>query len=93
MSDETELTKEMFRDQVWQRFEGRTEPVTVSDLARLYRSVLVIHDELMTVTDLVLNQRRLNLTEIIQMKERHSEIINSISEGLIDLDKRIPEDG
>lgn len=93
MSEDANLTKEMFRDQVWQRFEGRTEPVTVSDLARVYRSVLVIHDELMTVTDLVLNQRRLNLTEIMQMKERHSEIINSISDGLIDLDKRIPDNG
>lgn len=82
----------MFRDQVWQRFEGRSEPVTVSDLARLYRSVLVIHDELMTVTDIALNQRRLSMPEIIQMKEHHAEIIKVISEGLIDLDKRIPED-
>jgi hypothetical protein len=90
LSDDA-LPNSIFRDQVLQRFEGRTEPATVADVARLYRAVLVIHDELMTMTDVALNRRKLNITELFDMKERHMEIIKNISEGLLDLDKRAPE--
>lgn len=89
MSDggDASLPNEIFRDQVWQRFEGHSEPATVADVARLYRAMLIIHDELMTMTDVALNKRKLNMHDIIRMKDQHMEIVRVISDGLLDLDR------